>query len=320
MERETAREHGGSPPPHAPETGWSRRLLGAFHVTGVFWYRFHRWGVAFLPSWGVGVFITLFTSVFFVFLLRIRAAIASNLEAVLGPCGVLERQRRIWRTMWAFAWCLSERYERLATERPFHVAVEGMEHWEAVSRSSLGFLLATAHLGNYEVGSMLPADREARVVHLVREREIDPEAQRFLEETFARFGTERYRWHFESDDPLQGLALLEALRRGEIVAVQGDRPRAGASTVGATLFGRPFVLPAGPAALARAADVPILPAFVIRVGRRRYRLVLRPPVRPTRTSERRADLERTAVALGEAVEWAIRVAPHQWFCFRRLWP
>jgi len=37
-------------PPHAPEAGYSRRLLGRFHVTGVFWYRFHRWGVSILPD------------------------------------------------------------------------------------------------------------------------------------------------------------------------------------------------------------------------------------------------------------------------------
>ncbi len=306
-------------PPHAPEYGLARRFLGRFHVTGIFWYRFHRWGVAFLPSWGVGIFIALFVSFFFVFLFRIRRAIASNLEVVLGPCGFLERQRRIWRTMWSFAWNLSERYERLGTDREFRIDVEGMGLWEAVARTGEGFVLATAHLGNYEVGSMLPAEEEARPVHLVREPEMSPEAQRFLEETIARFGAAHYRWHFESDDPLQGLVLLEALRRGEVVAIQADRPRAGGAVVEASLFGRPVPLPPGPAALARAAGVAILPVFVVRTGRRRYRLVFRDAIRPTRTRDRRADVERATREIGAQIEWAIRSAPHQWFLFRRLW-
>ena len=59
-----------------------RRLLGPFYVTGVFWYRLHRWGVALLPDRAVGVIILVFTSFFFVFLVRIRTAIAANLGVV----------------------------------------------------------------------------------------------------------------------------------------------------------------------------------------------------------------------------------------------
>jgi lauroyl/myristoyl acyltransferase len=69
--------------------------------------------------------------------------------------------------------------------------------------------------------------------------------------------------HFQSDDPLQGLELLDALRRGETVAVQGDRPRTGTRSVDGQLFGRPFPLASGPAALARAAGVQLLPVYVI---------------------------------------------------------
>lgn len=289
-------------------------------MTGVFWYRFHRWGISHLPSRGIAPVLTLFTSFFFIFLFRIRRAIASNLEAVLGPCGFVERQRRIWKTMWLFAWNLTERYERLATDRRFHVEVEGMEIWNQVAGTGEGFVLVTAHLGNYEVGSMIPADRESRPVHLVREPEMSPDAQRFLEETIAALGASHYQWHFESDDPLQGLALLEALRRGEIVAMQADRPRARGTVVEATLFGRPFPLPPGPAALARTAGVTILPVFVFRTGRRRYRLVFRGAVHPARTKDRRADVAAAMRAVGEQIEWAIRTAPHQWFLFRRLWP
>ncbi len=306
-------------PPHAPEGGWSRRLLGPLHVTGVFWYRFHRWGVRTLPSVLVAPVMLIFTTFFFLALRRIRDAVASNLEPVLGPCGLLERQRRIWRTMHAFAWCLTERYERLSTDRPFAVEPESLDAWTEVASAERGFLLVTAHLGNYEVGSMLPAERESRRVHLVREPEADPRAQAFLQEVVAGLGQAHYTMHFQSDDPLQGMALLEALRRGEIVAVQGDRPRSGAKSIDATLFGRPFPLPTGPAALARTAEVPLLPCFVFREGRRRYRLVFRPPIRPARTADRAADLAETMRRVAAEVEWAIRREPHQWFCFRRLW-
>jgi len=306
-------------PLHAPEPTRAQRWLGKLHVTGVFWYWFHDWGVCTLPSGGVRVIITIFTSLFFLLLFRIRGAIAANLVPVLGPTGFLGRQRRIWRTMWTFAWCLSERYERLGTDRRFHFRVENMDAWQRVARTGEGFVMVSAHVGNYEVGSMLPSSEERRPVHLVREREANPAAQRYVEGLLARLpDADSYTWHFEGDEPLHGLPLLQALRRGEIVAVHGDRPRTGARTVAATLFGRPFPLPAGPATLARAAEVPILPAFVLREGRRRYRLVFREPFRVARTRDREQDLAEAVQRIAAEVEWAIRAEPHQWFCFRRV--
>ena len=306
-------------PPHAPETGWARRVLGDFHVTGVFWYRFHRWAVATMPEPLLGPIIAVFTTFFFCTIFRIRQAIARNLEVALGPCGPLERQRRIYRTMWNFAWCLTERYERLATDRTFATEVESFEHWRSVSRGEGGFVMITAHLGMYEVGSMVPASEHARRVHLVREPEVDPRAQEFLRRSVAAVEGELFTMYFQSDDPLQGVQLLEALRRGEIVAMQADRPRRAAKTVDAELFGRPFPLPSGPAALARAADVPLLPVFAVREGRRRYRLVFGEPIRVERSADRAADVGDAMRRAGAEVEAAILRAPHQWFVFRALW-
>ncbi len=307
-------------PPHAPERGWSWRLLGPFHVTGVFWYRFHRFVLRTVPAPFLWILSAFFTIFFSICLRRIRAAIASNLEPVLGPCGWWERQRRIYRTMWSFGWCLNERYERLTTDRPFHMEPEAIEHWNEVARPDLGMVLVTAHLGNFEVGSMVPAQMEHRRVHLVREPETDPKAQAFLRNVLAGFTQAQYTMHFQNDDPLQGIELLNALRRGDVVAVQGDRPRAGGRSIAATLFGRPFPLPPGPAALARTAGAPLLPVFVFREGRRRYRVVFRPPIRVPRTDDRAADLTLAMRRVSAEIEWAIRRAPHQWFCFRRLWP
>jgi phosphatidylinositol dimannoside acyltransferase len=306
------------PPPHAPEGGWSRRLLGPFHVTGVFWFRLHQFGVTVLPGWALGAVIDLFSTFFWIALRKIRAAIASNLEAVLGPCGWWERQRRIHRTFRTFAWCLSERYERLSTDRVFAVEAEGLEEWRELAGKDGGFILVTAHLGAWEVGSMLPAARDGRRVHVVREPETDPRAQRFIEGLIRRSGGELYTTHF-ADDPQLGVGLLDALRRGEIVALQGDRPRSGGRTVEASLFGRPFALPVGPAALARAAGVPIVPVFVVREGRLRYRCLLRPAIHVAQSGDRQRDLQEALERFAADLEAVIRREPYQWFCFRRLW-
>lgn len=322
----------GRAPSHAPEAGWSRRLLGRFHVTGVFWYRFHVWGMSHLPSWAVGIFVALFTGFFFLVLRRIRGAVAANLEPVLGSCGWLDRQRRIWRTLWNQAWCNSERYERLTTERPFAVRAEGLEHWDRVTRgcaggsdggpgkgSGPGFVLVTGHIGAWDVSSFLPSQVEPRPVHVVREQEMDPEAQELIQHLYGERTSEHFTLHFSRDNPALGAVLLTALRRGGVVGIQGDRPVSTGRAVEAELFGRPFHLPAGPAALARAARVPVVPVFCFREGRRRYRLVIRPPIDPSPTGDPEVDRTEALYRIAGEIEWAIRTEPHQWFCFRRLW-
>jgi lauroyl/myristoyl acyltransferase len=294
--------------------------LGDYHVTGLFWYRFHKWAVSTLPAWTLWPITLVFTTFFFFTILNIRRAIAANLDVVLGPCGFLARQRRIYATMWSFAWCLTERYERLTTDRPFHVTVDGTEHWDTAASSKNGFVMVTAHLGMYEVSSMVPDPNDPRHVHLVREPEIDPRAQEFIRQCVRSVEGSHYTMHFQTADPLQGMIFLDALRRREIVAMQGDRPRAGSRTVDATLFGRPIALPSGPAALARTAEAPMLPVFAIREGRRRCRVVVGPPISVPRTEDRNADLAWAMGRVALEVERAVRRAPHQWFVFRELWP
>jgi KDO2-lipid IV(A) lauroyltransferase len=266
----------------------------------------------------MGLFMGFFVTFFWLVLRNIRAAIAANLEPVLGPCGWWERQVRMFRTLWVFSWCLSERYERLATDRPLRVDGDGEEGWRNLLESGKGLILVTAHMGNWEAGSMLPASRDRRRVHVVREAETDPRAQRFIENLIRRGGGDLYTTHF-ADDPQLGMILLDVLRDGDIVALQGDRPRSGGRAAEVTLFGRPFPLPIGPAVLARATGAPIVPVFVFREGRLRYRSFIRPAIEVRSTADRQADVEEAMRRFTAELEWAIRREPHQWFCFRKVW-
>jgi lauroyl/myristoyl acyltransferase len=296
-----------------------RRWLGPFYVTGVFWYRLPHWAVrqGVLSVATFPFFVMLFTTFFALFLRNVRKGIAANLEVVLGPCGFWERQRRIYRTLEAFAWCYGARYEHHEHPELFHVEVEGTEN--IPDDPGRGLLFVTAHLGQWELSSHLASHGRRRPVHVVREEELDPESQRYVEGLLRDLSADGVTTHFASDDPRLGLALAEALRRGEIVALQGDRPRAHGRTCTARIFGRPMPLPVGPQALARATGAALLPVFSFREGRRTYRVIVRPAINVARTGQRDADVAAAVQALADEIEWAIRRAPLQWFCFRPLW-
>src|SRR5258706_592894 len=148
-------------PPHAPEVGRARQLLGDYHVTGLFWYRFHNGAVSTLPAWTLWPITITFTTFFFCTIFKIRRAIASNLQTAVGPCGFLERQRRIYTTMWTFGWCLTERYERLTTDRHFELTIEAIEHWNAVASADRASL-RTGGVGAHGRGADAPRVRDPR--------------------------------------------------------------------------------------------------------------------------------------------------------------
>lgn len=305
--------------PQAAPVGWTGALLGRFHVTGVFWFGFHRFGVRILPDWLIGPMVTLFTTIFFVALVRIRRAIGRNLDVIMGPAGWWERQRRAFRTLHNFAFCLTERYERLETRPDFEFAFENAAAWEQALSAETGVIVVTGHIGNWELGASLPGAEEGHRVHLVREEELDPRAQEMIRDLLHEQLGEFVTMHFAVGDPSLTLVLREAIERGEIVALQADRPRSRGKTVEAEIFGRPFSLPVGPLVLARLTGAPIVPVFVFRQGRRAYRLVFRDPIRIAAHADRDEATAEAAQRLASDIEYAISTDPHQWFCWRGLW-
>jgi lauroyl/myristoyl acyltransferase len=182
--------------------------------------------------------------------------------------------------------------------------VSGAEHLEGVSG---GVVSVTAHVGNWELAGRLLATRSARRTHVV----VAPDAP------------ELGRWVRRDGDgmrfvargrPAVGVELLAALRRGEVVAVQGDRALGTRGDVMLPFFGRPAPFPLGPFVLARAAGAAVVPAFCVLGRSHRYRVVVAEPLRVERGGEAAA-----AGAWVAALEAVVREHPTQWFNFFDVW-
>jgi len=306
--------------PHAPRVGRIRRLIGPFHVTGVFWYWLPNLAPRFLPRWAFNPVERFCGFAFYFFLVNIRRAVRANLRIVLGPANAWQEQRRAARTLSDFACCYGDRYESLAFPERFRVELEGEEHWQRARALGRGLIFVTAHIGAWEMSSFLAAADTSMRFHVVREEELDPRSQRFMQELIARRTSPNCVTHFVTDDPRVGLQLRRALEDGENVAVQGDRPRAGSRTVRAALFGRPFELPAGPLMLARVAQAPLVPVFTFRERHGVYRTAFREPILVSAEGVAGPALVAAAAELARHVEWAIRHRPNQWFAFGEIWP
>lgn len=119
--------------------------------------------------------------------------------------------------------------------------------------------------------------------------------------------------------PEAGRAVLQALRRNEVVCLLCDRDLVG-DGIGVDFFGERTTMPAGPATLALRTDAPLLPAAVYFEPHGGHHAVVMPPVPAQREGRLRDDVARVTQQLAHRFEDLIRAAPEQWHLLQPNWP
>lgn len=298
-----------------------RRLFGPLHVTGIFWVRVVA-SIAQLPYPLARPAVWFSAAFMFPLLPGRRRIVTTNLEGPLGECGFWTRQVRALRMFTAHAWHLYERFRALRSDAPKpHYTVEGDEIFKRLRSSGRGFVIVSAHFGNWELGPVLPLleGDDTRRIHVVREREEHEDTQRFFEGRLAEVTGGRAVVHYLDTSKNLGVTLLQALRRGDVITLAGDRPRDPTQGIEVEMFGRRVLAPNGPAALARAARVPILPVFLWQERPGHQRLVAREAIEVPRTDDKAGDLRVAAQRVVDEVEATIRLAPFEWCRWEVVW-
>ena len=242
---------------------------------------------------------------------REAAVVRANLSRVVPDLGAAARARQVRELFGHFAMCVADLLTTNRTAAPAHVvgAGEGDEHVQAVLVNGRSFIVLTAHVGNWELAGRTLVERGGgRPVHIVMAPEADPRVERLLrsDDARVRFVTLRR--------PADAVPLVAALRRGEIVGMQGDRALGHRGDVPVEFFGAPAPFPLGPFVLARAAGVPVLPAFCVLGADRRYTVHVQAPLYVAR-GEEEAGLHRWVQGLASV----IARHPTQWFNFFDPW-
>jgi KDO2-lipid IV(A) lauroyltransferase len=178
-----------------------------------------------------------------------------------------------------------------------------------------GLIVWTAHVGNWEFASRL-LEMHGRQVNVARAVEQGNPAEMMLRNMMMN---DRLRIVSVNEDVLAPLELLRALRRNEIVAIQGDRTYQGRSAA-VSFFGEGANFPLGPFFLSYVSGAPVLPGIVVREGWLRYRVVMGEPIELPRTDDRDRDLVTGLLQATRFLEEVIATYHCQWLNFYRFWP
>jgi KDO2-lipid IV(A) lauroyltransferase len=276
------------------------------------------WSMARVPRFTQPI-LAIGTALFFGYLMkRERKAVAGNLRQITG-CRGLALYWKVYRVFYSFSdFMVSYCYVPHAThEQLLSMLVDDECNAATIEKhlsAGKGLIFWTAHLGNPEFASRL-LEMHGRPVNVARVVEDKP-AEKMLRE---RMASDRLKVVNLRDGPLATIELLNALRRNEIVAMQGDRVYHPHHTAEVSFFSKPAVFPLGPFLLSQVSGAPVLPGFVVRESWLRYRILSGDPIFPGASSDPDADQRAALAQAVRFLEAQLSVHYDQWTNFFDFW-
>ena len=226
--------------------------------------------------------------------------------------GVVKSFLHVYRNEFEFGKVVLDRFAAFAGKK-FDMDVPRMDLFQSLCAGKEGFVQLSSHVGNYEmVGYSLISPK--RINALV----FSGETATVMQNRALLFGETNVQMVPVSEDLSHIFALNNALADGEIASLPGDRILGSQKTLECRFFGAPAPFPAGPFTLAVQRDVPILCVFVMKEGRRAYKVLLERLPEPEGAS-RRERIQALADTYAATLEAVVRQYPDQWYNFYDFW-
>jgi len=243
-----------------------------------------------------------------------RRAVRCNLERITGlkDQGELKRMtRQVFRN---FAKYLVDFFRSSKIDDEYikrFVKVEGLDNLDEALSKGKGVILLSAHIGNWELGALV-LSRLRQPVMAVALTHGDKRINDFFT---------RQRVAGKVKPVKIGISLrscYEELKNNGLVALLGDRDFS-KNGIYMDFFGRPSLIPKGPAVLSERLQAEIVPTFMVREKDDTFRFIFEPSLkRPSGIGEddRLKEIMKGYVSV---IERYVKMYPTQWYMFKREW-
>ena len=247
---------------------------------------------------------------------RSRQAVTQNIGKALGPEATNGKLNKTVRSVFRNAAKNYLDLLRIPTCDLAHLngnlAIHGWRYFEKAKSEGKGVILATAHLGSFDLIAQVLAARNVGLTVL---------AEPLKPACLFRFVTKLRESKGQTFLPV-GLpalkATLRSLRRGGVVAVACDRDilRNGLAL---PFFGEETTFPVGAVKLALRTGAAIIPAFSVRRADDRFDLYVEPPLPVTVAGDHEQSVRQNLPKVITTMEKYIRCHPDQWVVFNPVW-
>jgi KDO2-lipid IV(A) lauroyltransferase len=190
--------------------------------------------------------------------------------------------------------------------------IEGLEYFDTAYRAGKGVIGFTGHIGNFELMAAYFSLRGYKLSVIGREV-YDPRLDRLLVENRESVGLKNIS-SFAGVKP-----LLRVLKKGEFLGILADQDSSRIRGIFVDFFGRPARTPVGPVLLAYKTGSPIVPMAIVRKGKNRYKIIVKPPVELACSDNQEKDITDTLQRSTDALASIIRQYPDQWLWMHDRW-
>jgi len=196
--------------------------------------------------------------------------------------------------------------------RDRRVIVHGTDVIDLVRDDGKPAVCFSAHLGNWELASMVATWRNlplTRVYRAANNRFVDRlvrHSRRAISGTLVPKGSSGAR---------EALATLNG--KGHVALLVDQKLNDG---IAVPFFGRDAMTAPAVAQLALKFDCPVIPVRVERLEGARFLVTVYPPLVMPRTGDRPADIRAGMARINQVLEGWIRERPEQWLWLHRRWP
>jgi predicted LPLAT superfamily acyltransferase len=221
---------------------------------------------------------------------------------------------KVWQNHYTFGKIIMDRFAVYAGNK-FDVVIENEEVFLNLSRNPEGFLMISSHVGNYEIAGYSLVAAEKRVNALI----FGGETQTVIENRVKMFADRNIGMIQVKEDMSHLFEINNALLRGEIISMPGDRVFGSQKSVPCNFLGEKAEFPAGPFAVAVQRDLPALAIFAIKVSTKSYKIRVCKLDTPDATLKRADKVAVLAQSFANKVEETIKESPEQWFNYYDFW-
>jgi KDO2-lipid IV(A) lauroyltransferase len=193
------------------------------------------------------------------------------------------------------------------------VSVEGLEEALKLLEKKKGGLLLIGHFGNWELMGIMSKVIQIPIFAIAKPIKENEKLYRFILEIRDKAG-------LKIISPENGVQkVMHALSKNWVVAILIDQRAKRSRAVWVEFFGKKAPTMPGLAVMAIKSGAPVVPAFMIRNGFQKHRLVVKKPVELVLTGDMEKDVEINMQRFTRVLESMIREYPDQWIWIHRRW-
>ena len=245
-----------------------------------------------------------------------RKNLRENLKVVLKTDDKKVINRHIRNIFRNFAKYLADffRFSALTQEYILSwVSVKGKENLDKALAKAKGVIALSVHIGSWELGGAVIASLGYPFYAVVLDHKDKRVNDFFLRQRSA------VNMKAISMGP-QLKSCFHVLKRNSVLAIMGDRDFSDHGRgIKVNFFGRPTILPRGPAFFSLKTGAPIIPTFLIRKKDDTVELVFEEPLMTIETGNPDKDIKSTMEKYISVIERYIKSYPDQWYAFRKIW-